>query len=223
MKKNVFIVILIIIILGMGGYLVYDKVLSKEEKKETTNEKVVKEEKKEETKTDDTKKTSGGFDSSKALNARDGVVYSLINSESGLDVRYKADENGNMKLYLSYAKDYVSGYGIDTTGVKDYNEVEIISDKKILDVHIGIFGLDVAGTTVLLLMEDGTVEYIPVICSLKNNEFKIYGTFENVEGIVRLLDASSSFSRTVLAQKADGTFYDLNEVLSLEYGKACIN
>ena len=33
MKKNVFIVILIIIILGMGGYLFYDKVLSKDEVK----------------------------------------------------------------------------------------------------------------------------------------------------------------------------------------------
>lgn len=33
MKKNVFIVISIIIILGMGGYLVYDKILGKEEVK----------------------------------------------------------------------------------------------------------------------------------------------------------------------------------------------
>ena len=45
MKKNVFIVVLIIIILGMGGYLVYDKKLSKDEsKQEKTSEKVVKEE-----------------------------------------------------------------------------------------------------------------------------------------------------------------------------------
>ena len=41
MKKNVVIVILLILVLGMGGYLVYDKVIDKDvDKKENNTEKV---------------------------------------------------------------------------------------------------------------------------------------------------------------------------------------
>lgn len=51
MKKNVFIIILVIIVLGMGGYLVYDKVLSKDEvkKEKTETKEEIVEENKEET------------------------------------------------------------------------------------------------------------------------------------------------------------------------------
>ena len=43
--KNVIIIILAILVLGLGGYLVYDKVLVKEEKDDNVEEKVEKEEK----------------------------------------------------------------------------------------------------------------------------------------------------------------------------------
>lgn len=40
MNKNIFIVILLVLILGLGGYLVYDKVLVKEEKDDNVEEKL---------------------------------------------------------------------------------------------------------------------------------------------------------------------------------------
>ena len=44
MKKNIFIIILAILVLGLGGYLVYDKVLDKNVKEEVKEESVKQEE-----------------------------------------------------------------------------------------------------------------------------------------------------------------------------------
>ena len=67
-------------------------------------------------------------------------------------------------------------------------------------------------------MKDGTVEYIPIAKAYKAKspeEIKsTYGTIPEVKNIIKLYQVSAGSYVTVLAQKADGSFYDLNESLS---------
>ena len=80
MKKGivVLLVVLILLVLGMGGYLVYDKILSKEEiKKETVEEKqgdITKEETLEEKNDNFISASDLVLDSSKCINEKN-MVY----------------------------------------------------------------------------------------------------------------------------------------------------
>ena len=70
--------------------------------------------------------------------------------------------------------------------------------------------------TIFFLMEDGTVEYIPLYYALKNNDIRSYGAINEVSDVVNLIsvaaqpkDSPVGGHLSVLALKADGTYYDL--------------
>ena len=223
----VVIVILVLIILGLVGYIAYDKGwgFSTKTDKETTEKGT----ENKDTKKDDNKGTEKtesksklvGIDLNKNLSDTKISVGDLsFDSNDGL---YISLDNTQKKVNYDFNCNRVNTrYGLGwVTSNEDYSSEkhEINFDKKVVEVFIGSFGHAAQGDVVLFLMEDGTVEYIPVVDSFKNHRDNpvSYGKIENVKDVVRFVrvNACPTGERTscyadTLAVTSDGSFYDLN-------------
>ena len=71
-------------------------------------------------------------------------------------------------------------------------------------------------------MEDGTVEYVPILKDINTNwrqsdntkKFNSYGKLKGVSDVISLIPAEASGYHTVLARKADGTVINLSNALN---------
>lgn len=213
MKKGivVLLVLLILLVLGMGGYLVYDKVLSKEVKEEK-QENITKEETVEEKNNNSINASDLVLDSSKCINQKN-MVYSLSTNFdiNGISIIYN---NGNVNISITpeIVKNSYNGINISNSSYT------VNFNKKIVDIYVDGYGQSIGYETILFLMEDGTVEYIPFYYACNNDSFKTI-KLDGVENIVKFLSASASpvepggGYHTILAQKQDGTFYDISLML----------
>ena len=96
-------------------------------------------------------------------------------------------------------------------------------NRKVEQVYIGNEGQgSPKNETILFLMEDGTVEYIPVLEGVLNNngEVKSYGKIKNVENIQRIMEidvfpagAQMGGYITTALIRTDGSYYTLGNVL----------
>ena len=84
-------------------------------------------------------------------------------------------------------------------------------DNKIVDIFFGEMGQSSSGDTLFILLEDGTVEYIPIVHMFNNVQAEVvsYGKINGVSDINKFTLSSTSDGVTTLAIKNDGTFYDL--------------
>ena len=97
--------------------------------------------------------------------------------------------------------------------------INIRFEKDVVDLCVSTLGGQSVGYEVLIiLLKDGTVEYIPLYNAIKNNNIKSYGKIEGITDIVRI--GTVKFKGTEFggfmapcAIKSDGSFYDLLERL----------
>ena len=95
-------------------------------------------------------------------------------------------------------------------------------DKKISQVIIDGVGQDAQGSAILYLMEDGTVEYVPILKDINTNwqksensqKFNSYGKLNGVSDVISLIPADATGYHTILARKADGTVINLQKALN---------
>ena len=98
-------------------------------------------------------------------------------------------------------------------------------DRKIQNVYCLGAGQSGYGNCVLFLMEDGTVEYMPLAYAIKNNDFRSYGKLEGVENVVDIVTAyiaggmGAGSGHTALVIQEDGTAYDIGEQLRNIYSQ----
>lgn len=163
------------------------------------------------------------FDPTKSLNTT-GVYYTLSDTSSG-GVYASVDSTQKVLTFSFTLSEVVKHYGLSWKSNKSTVESsEIKFDKKIVEVLFGGMGQDVSGETLLILLEDGTVEYIPVIHMFENSQdvpSSTYGKISGVSDVVRLMyvdaceavDGEGSSWVTTLAIKKDGSFYDLADPL----------
>ena len=97
-------------------------------------------------------------------------------------------------------------------GIHEQRNVDNFSGE-IIDVICTGWGQTSDYSTLLFLMKDGTVEYIPVYKAYKTSNFKSYGKLEGISDIVYIGNASGYGPCTPIAMKADGTFYQLTTIL----------
>lgn len=131
------------------------------------------------------------------------------------DRRTKSTYEVSMSVNWGEVKDI---FGIKHTGREDTGTFEIkdIDASRIVDLKIGSFGHLAENATVLFLMDDGTVEYIPLKTALRNGDIRSYGKLDGVDGVVRLssvVTGGCTGYATVIAQKANGDFYDLVKIV----------
>lgn len=78
-------------------------------------------------------------------------------------------------------------------------------------------GIVIDDLMAFFLMDDGTVEYMPVGKALVDGMYKSYGKISDVENVIKFMRGSVVYGshpeRGIFAQRADGKFYDLWESL----------
>ena len=171
---------------------------------------------------EDTSAISLDFDTSKVINGNENI-YRLVNNNNTIYITL--DETRKI-VTLNYNRKILSDkYGLnwDTTGIDEniYENKQITFEKEIKDVCFGLIGQDTADY-ILFLMEDGTVEYIPLYQALSTNGtdgLVSYGVLQGIEDVVKFYTAyaivgmTGNYS-TIIAQTKDGTLYDLSPIIN---------
>ena len=131
-----------------------------------------------------------------------GIAISIDKTRKNVTISYNA-----ATVSQTFSLGWFSG--ADTT---IYEIIDTKSfDKKITQVLIDGSGQDVSSMAILYLMEDGTVEYVPLLKDINDNwgqqdntkKVNSYGKLEGVSDIVSLISAEADGYHTVLARKAD--------------------
>jgi len=147
--------------------------------------------------------------------------------------------NGQRVVYDIYAVDNIMGIQVVSNDdqksvsidiykevIDSYFNIDIDSDKSIvtsfdsrlINVFIGYFGQGVGQEYLLFLLEDGTLEYIPIYKEvLSNGTFKSHGKIVGISDVIGFVyltvDKNSSGYYSVGAVRSDGTVYDLMEFI----------
>ena len=216
--------ILCVLVLALGGFVVYDKFI-KEDKKETTNTNTNTEcnctkcDVKDQTTAFDLSK----FDTSKAINGSDNTAYTLYQQYEFGPISAKWD--GGKKVHITLDCDALK----ETLGVTakyPKEEYDVSFSKSIKGIYVLGFGQSFGDETLYALMEDGTLEYVPIgQVLMKAKSFDV--TFENkgavstVKDVVAIAQVNASPTcknclggyMDAVAIKSDGTFYVLGNLL----------
>ena len=147
--------------------------------------------------------------------------YGLSENEAGIAISI---DKTRKNVTISYNAATVSQtFSLGWFSGADTTIYEIIDtkafDKKITQVLIDGSGQDASSMAILYLMEDGTVEYVPLLKDINDNwgqqdntkKVNSYGKLEGVSDIVSLISAEADGYHTVLARKADGTVINLSD------------
>lgn len=197
------------------GYLTFSQV-EENEKTETNNEENNETE-------EDVSDNYLDFDTSKIVNGT-ADSYELQNYNGTINVRL--DETRKVATLSFDRKTLSDTYSLnwDTTGVVEgtVEDKVITFTQGIKDIHIGGIGQDTSGDVILFLMDDGTVEYIPVYKALSTSGvdgLTSYGILLDLKDIVKFYSVGAirnpvGSSVTILAQTKDGTLYDLAPIIN---------
>ncbi|MBR2832871.1 MAG: hypothetical protein IKE75_00260 [Bacilli bacterium] len=219
--KTVIIVILLLSLLGLGGYVVYDKVLNKETGKKT-NEQVTKEEKQE-------KNTNFNLSKKTMIQRLNGDSYTLYISKEGealLTVENYDDnqdetiKNTIAELQKEYQLNTLKGY-CNTDGelakeiCPDGDAVKSI--KLNIDNVVAAYdtksGQELGGSYIIFLKSDGTISRLNIANLLYKGKLDIENNVASLKNIVTIVQSSStgipSGYAEVLAIEKDGTQHSL--------------
>lgn len=216
----------IIIIIGLCGYIAYDKGVFDSFKKtenntvnknESSNENENKEEEKEETPKAD---LNLSFDLSKCSTCDTNYNYHLSSNNGNL-ASAKLDDTDHKKVIVTINYDPIVSFIGDEVKEKGSKEYNLSFTKNVTDIVYSDYGLDTTYGTLLYLFEDSTVEYTPIIDAAVKGEIKSYGQVSGLTNIVKFYTGVSASSKgevgsfyTTLAQSSDGTLYDVMRPLS---------
>ena len=153
------------------------------------------------------------------INNKDkNIQYNITTNYQGIYCKLNKD-NKSVNIDFDWDK-LKSLYGINIpSGLNNNHQSVKISnfDKEICNIYIYGFGQAIGQETVLFLMSDGTVEYMPLRKSLKNQEYKSYGKIAGIEEIVTINSGSCTPEfggwYDIFAIKQDGSFYILSTIL----------
>ena len=201
-------ILLMIVCAGLGGFVFVnkDKLLNECATESTTinNEKVQKN-----NKTEKCDEVSYDINTNEyGLSAKSfGVMVNIDRSRTKVTIKTNNKTlNETFGLQMFTADDSITYEEIDT---KTFS-------KKVNQVLIDGAGQDASGAAIIYLMEDGTVEYTPILKDFNANwgneakdKFNSYGKLDGVSNIISLIPAEANGYHTVLARQADGTVIDL--------------
>ena len=208
------IVILLIAVIGLCGYIFLNKdntTITKYISGNTNKSTNAKNQKNEESnsKTQETNPVII-FDGSKAINS-DEKNYTL-SCQGSAGIWITVDSTQKVLTFSYTPAKVVEIYPISWQSTRnDLASSTINFEKKIVDVFFGGMGQSSSGDTVFILLEDGTVEYIPIVHMFNNAQDGpiSYGTINGVSDVAKFTLSSTAGGVTTLAIKNDGSFYDL--------------
>ena len=171
------------------------------------------------------------FDTTKeAINGTSGWAYKPVEndvSSIGLSIRLSKTKKSAV-ITIDWGKYFdIYGTSVSTGEIRNYEITNFT--KNIREVYIGGFGQSSGYETAFYVMEDGTVEYTPIMNALGNNGsssetiMKSYGKINDVSGVVKIITGTDyclndqcmgDGAFNILGIKADGTFYNLSNILN---------
>ena len=107
----------------------------------------------------------------------------------------------------------------DENTSKNYVEVSIpFPNQKVIDIYIMGFGQAIGYETIFFLMEDGSVEYLPIRYAFKNKKFESYGKIEGIKDVIKIENFSVGYKNgggwiAIFGITSEGSYYDISEVL----------
>ncbi len=203
---TVIVVLVILLVCALGSTAYFYLESEKTSDKETT----VTKSDKVEVNASNFKNAVSPFDNKKALNS--SVSEYLIADFGPNGINAQVDTTQKVLTFSYIPSKAVEAYGLNWTSNRtDRVSSTINFDKKIVEVLFGGMGQDAQGDTLFILLEDGTVEYIPIVHMFNNAQDRpvSYGKISGVDEVIKLSNAETSNGVTTLAVKLDGTFYDL--------------
>ena len=215
-NKNVGLIIIVIILLlaciGMGAFIFINKDKLTAQKNTTTT--ITNDNKNVEDKTTKCDKISYDLDTDQySLSANSvGIMVFVDKTRKTARISYNGATVSNA-LGLNW---------VTATDTSTYEPIDTKTfDKKITQVLIDGSGQDATSATILYLMEDGTVEYVPILKDINTNwsqtdntkKFNSYGKLNGVSDIISLIPAEAQGYHTDLARKVDGTVINLADAL----------
>ena len=220
-KSNVsliiIIVVLLIAVLGLCAYIFLNKDNSSITKYVTgnnnTNTKNESSQKNTETNTNTqgTKTNSTiTFDGSKSINSSEKNYTLSCQGNAGIWIT--VDSTQKVLTFSFTPTRVVEFYPLTWQSTRnDMSSSNINFEKKIVDVFFGGMGQSSSGDTLFILLEDGTVEYIPIVHMFNHAQGApvSYGKINGVSNVAKFTLSSTAGGVTTLAIKNDGTFYDL--------------
>ena len=220
-KSNVpliiIIVVLLIAVLGLCGYIFLNKDNSSSTKYVTGNNNTkTKNESSQKntettTNTQETKTNSTiTFDGSKSINSNEKNYTLSCQGNAGIWIT--VDSTQKVLTFSFTPTRVVEFYSLTwQSNRNDMSSSNINFDKKIVDVFFGGMGQSSSGDTLFILLEDGTVEYIPIVHMFNHAQGApvSYGKINGVSNVAKFTLSSTAGGVTTLAIKNDGTFYDL--------------
>ena len=236
---NISVICCLIIIIVLCGYIAYDKDvfnLAKNDPKESINKNEDSSKKVLENNTNTNNGTSNNegsgnqnttttttnpqyqFDISKCSNCDSEYTYELTVNGSFAEATLKSD---NKTVWVNIDYDTISDGGHNKVNNKGQKGYTLTFNKKVVDIVYATYGIDLSYETILFLMEDGTVEFLPIDDAAIKGQIKSYGQVENITNIVKFYPNISAGRTngvggyvTTLAQSSDGTIYDIMTILS---------
>ena len=162
------------------------------------------------------------IDENKCINKAENTVYTVRRNVNFNDaIRCYIEDDNTVKFEVNY-ESISKMYGVNITNSKNQRTVKIDNfDKNVVDVYIGSFGHALGDDVLFFLLEDGTVEYMPIAHALQNDTIKSYGKLNGVSDVVEFVTDGARLKEgsgwvTTYAIRKDGSFYDLNAILDLE-------
>lgn len=130
---------------------------------------------------------------------------------------FEVSEDG--KSILGYL-----AYKINDINYDKHLNLDLTFDSRVAEVYTAMMGQGLGHETILILLEDGTVEYIPIFHALTTGSAKSYGKVSGLSDIVDFRGISvgmvdlSSGQRAggyvdVAAVRSDGTWYAMSDAL----------
>lgn len=163
------------------------------------------------------------IDENNCINKAENTAYYVrrnVNFNNALKCYLEHD--GSVKIEVNY--DNISTiYGNYVEINKSNNTTTKLEDfdKNVVDVYIGGFGHTVGNEVLFFLLEDGTVEFMPIAHALQNNTIKSYGKLDGVSDVIEFITGNANIVNgsgwaTTYAVRKDGSFYDLNTIINLK-------
>lgn len=150
------------------------------------------------------------FDGAKSVNSNEKDYTLSCQGNAGIWIT--VDSTQKVLTFSFTPSKVVEFYSLSwTSTLNDMTSSKINFDKKIVDIFFGEMGQDSSGDTLFILLEDGTVEYIPIVHMFNHTQAEVvsYGKINNISDVIKFTLSSTSDGVTTLAIKSDGSFYDL--------------
>ena len=134
-----------------------------------------------------------------------------LGTYAGVGDSYVTFQYGNKKNEIKIVKYY---YDNDES-----EEYTVSFDKNVVDIHMSTFDMNTDLSTILFLLDDGSVEYMFIENAMERDVYNTEGKIEELKNITKFYEGTACekgtpiCTKTTFAQSIDGKIYNLYDYI----------